>query len=311
MKPWRPSLCGLAVILALVSVARMAEAQSDPRDLQNRIDRLERDLAIMQRQAGRAGSAPAGAAPAGDASSAALVQMEGRIAALENSFRDLTGRLEEISFRLGQIDKRMEKQSSDVDFRLKSIEDGRGGVAAQGQPPPGARPQASDAKPSSDQGTIIIPTPPPGQAPAGGAKVATAQPGRAALPAGSPEEQFRYAFEFLNKNDYPQAERNLRAFAELHPTHALTGNAYFWLGQIAFVGKDYAKSAIDFASSYQKFPDGAKAPDSLVKLGISLANLGKKDDACAAFKQFASQYPGSPSSLKQNAASESGRLGCK
>ena len=312
MKPWRQGLRALAVILSLPLAVSVAEAQSDPRELQNRIDRLERDLSIMQKQVGRGGPAPAaGAAASGDgASSAALVQMESRISALESSFRDLTGRLEEISFRLGQLDKRMEKQTGDVDFRLKSIEEGRGAAVGQAQPPQANRPQAAEAKPPGDQGTVIIPTPPPAQG--GGAKVATVQPGRGvSLPAGPPEEQFRYAFEFLNKNDYPQAEKALRTFTDLHPTHPLSGNAFFWLGQINFVGKDYAKSAVDFASSYQKFPDGTKAPDSLVKLGVSLANLGKKDDACVAFKQFNTQYPSAASALKQNAAAESGRLGCR
>jgi tol-pal system protein YbgF len=299
------------IVLSLVLLASAAGAQSDPRELQGRIDRLERDLSIMQRQAGRPGAPGSGAAAGGEgASSAALVQMEARLSALESSFRDLTGRIEEIAFRLGQLDKRMDKQAGDVDFRLKTLEDARGAVAGQAQPAQPGRPQAAEAKPQGEQGTVIIPTAPPAQA--GGPKVATAQPGRAvSLPAGSPEEQFRYAFEFLNKNDYPQAEKALRAFTESHPVHALSGNAYFWLGQISFIGKDFAKSAIDFASSYQKFPDGSKAPDSLIKLAVSLANLGKRDDACAAFKQFGTQYPTASSALKQSAAAESGRLGCR
>lgn len=311
MKPWRHCVRAFCVVLPLSLVASAAGAQSDPRELQSRIDRLERDLSIMQRQVGRAGASAPGAGGEG-ASSAAAVQMEARVSALESSFRELTGRIEEIAFRLGQLDKRMDKQSGDVDFRLKTLEDGRGGMAGQTQQPaqPGGRPQAAEAKPQGEQGTVIIPTAPPAQA--GGPKVAAVQPGRAvALPSGSPEEQFRYAFDFLNRNDYPQAEKALRAFAESHPAHPLSGNAYFWLGQISFVGKDFAKSAIDFASSYQKFPDGGKAPDSLIKLGVSLANLGKKDDACAAFKQFGTQYPAAAPALKQSAAAESGRLGCR
>jgi tol-pal system protein YbgF len=311
MKPWRHCVRVLCVVLPLSLLASAAWAQSDPRELQNRIDRLERDLSIMQRQVGRPGAPAPGAAAGGEgASSAALVQMEARLSALESSFRDLTGRIEEIAFRLGQFDKRMDKQSGDVDFRLKTLEEARGGAAGQTPPAQPGRPQAAEAKPQGEQGTVIIPTPPPAQA--GGPKVAAVQPGRAvSLPSGSPEEQFRYAFEFLNKNDYPQAEKTLRAFTESHPAHPLSGNAYFWLGQISFVGKDYAKSAIDFASSYQKFPDGPKAPDSLIKLGISLANLGKRDDACAAYKQFGTQYPAAAAALKQSAAAESGRLGCR
>ena len=130
------------------------------------------------------------------------------------------------------------------------------------------------------------------------------------LPPGTPDEQFKFAFDFLKQNDYAQGEKGMRAFADAHPNHPLTGNALFWLGQMYFVNKDYTKSAVSFAQSYEKFPDGSKAPESLQKLGVSLAQLNKKDEACTAFKQFQTQYPTAPVAAKQSVQAESVRLGC-
>ena len=150
----------------------------------------------------------------------------------------------------------------------------------------------------------------PGPAPQG-QKQAAAPSGRAALPPGSPEEQFKYAFDFLKANDYQKGEQAMQSFVEAHPNHALTGNAHYWLGQIHYVAKDYPKAAVSFATSYEKFPDGSKAPDSLLRLGQSLAALNKKPEACAAYKQLGTQYPTAVPALKQSAQSEIARLGCK
>ncbi|MHB1219407.1 MAG: tol-pal system protein YbgF [Alphaproteobacteria bacterium] len=300
---------GAVAAVATVLFSGAAFAQSDAA----RLDRLERDMQILQQQMGRAGPAPSGAsatAPTAGGGSAALVQMEMRISAIESQMREMNGRIEELGLKLNQIDKTLDKKFSDAEFRLKTLEDAQRG-SAEGKAPEGKMPGATvSAAPGVPPGTKpIAPMPAPGSQQASAPPAASSAP--MLLPPGTPDEQFKFAFDFLKQNDYAQGERAMRAFADAHPNHPLTGNALFWLGQMYFVNKDYTKSAVSFAQSYEKFPDGSKAPESLQKLGVSLAQLNKKDEACTAFKQFQTQYPTAPVATKQSVQAESVRLGCK
>ena len=294
---------GAVVAAASVLFSGAVFAQSDSA----RLDRLERDMQILQQQIGRGGPAPAApsGAPAGGGSNA-LVQMEMRVSAMETQMRELNGRIEELGIKLNQMEKALDRKLSDAEFRLKTLEDSQRN-AAEGKAP-GA---AAGAAPGVPPGTkpIAPMAPPPGSQQANAAPAASSAP--MLLPPGTPDEQFKFAFDFLKQNDYTQGEKAMRAFADAHPNHPLTGNALFWLGQMYFVNKDYTKSAVSFAQSYEKFPDGSKAPESLQKLGVSLAQLNKKDEACTAFKQFQTQYPTAPVATKQSVQAESVRLGCK
>ncbi|HVG80728.1 MAG TPA: tol-pal system protein YbgF, partial [Methylomirabilota bacterium] len=142
----------------------------------------------------------------------------------------------------------------------------------------------------------------------GGAQVAALPPGE--LPAGSPEQQYQYAWGLLRGQDYPGAEAALRSFIGQHPQHTLAGNAQYWLGETYYVRKDYRQAAVAFAEGYQNYPNSAKAPDNLLKLGLALAQIGEKADACEAFAQLGRQFPTAPQSLKDRAQRERQRLTC-
>ena len=293
---------GAVVAVASVLFSGAAFAQSDSA----RIDRLERDMQIMQQQMGRGGPAPAPSAPVGAGGSNALVQMEMRVSAIESQMRELNGRIEELGIKLNQMEKALDRKLGDAEFRLKTLEDGQR-TAGEGKAPAAAAGTAPGVPPGTKP--IAPMAPPSGSQQASAAPAASSAP--MLLPPGTPDEQFKFAFDFLKQNDYAQGEKAMRAFADAHPNHPLTGNALFWLGQMYFVSKDYTKSAVSFAQSYEKFPDGSKAPESLQKLGVSLAQLNKKDEACTAFKQFQTQYPTAPVATKQSVQAESVRLGCK
>ena len=141
------------------------------------------------------------------------------------------------------------------------------------------------------------------------AQVAALPPGQ--LPAGSPEQQYQYAWGLLRGQDYPGAEAALRAFVAQHPKDPLAGNAQYWLGETYYVRKDYRQAAVAFAEGYQHYPTSAKAPDNLLKLGLALSQIGEKTDACEAFAQLGRQFPKAQQSLKDRASVERQRLGCK
>jgi tol-pal system protein YbgF len=131
-----------------------------------------------------------------------------------------------------------------------------------------------------------------------------------ALSGGTPEEQYRQAFSLLSQANYGEAELALRAFLEQNPGSPLAGNAKYWLGETYYVRQDYQQAAITFAEAYQEYPDNAKAPDNLLKLGMSLSSLGSKSDACGTFAELLKRYPDSAVTIMQRAKQERQRLAC-
>jgi tol-pal system protein YbgF len=126
---------------------------------------------------------------------------------------------------------------------------------------------------------------------------------------GSPTDQYNHAFGLLKQADYPGAEAELRAFVEQHPNDPMAGNAQYWLGDTYFARGRYTDAARAFAEVYKRYPKSAKAPEALLKLGMSLGQANQKPNACVALAQL-DQVPHAASNVKQQAAAEKKRLGC-
>jgi tol-pal system protein YbgF len=139
----------------------------------------------------------------------------------------------------------------------------------------------------------------------------TAATGPYALEGATADEQYQYAFDLLRQNKYGDAEQALRTFVDQYPEHPLAGNASYWLGETFYVRQDYDNAALTFAEGFQKYPQGGKAPDSLLKLGMSLSALGETGDACKAFEELAARYPKASEGIKQRAAREQSKNGCQ
>lgn len=297
-----------------------------------------------------AGASGASAGSTGVAPPAAVSQLQLKSSQLEEQMRGLTGQIEEIGFKVNQISARLDRLVADVDFRLRALEGTEGQTnTVTGTPAPDLRtqsapPVATRSAPAANNvasnqsgraatagslGTVTqsqldaararlktpagnatapAPQPAPQQAP----QQATASPsGTVALPEGSPEDRYNYARSFLMRRDFPGAEQALRAFVETYPDNELTGAAQYWLGETYYVRNDFGTAARTFADGFQRYPDSNKAPDNLLKLGMSLAALERTDDACITLKKLASEYPKSSASIKQRAQSERTRLKCK
>jgi tol-pal system protein YbgF len=145
-----------------------------------------------------------------------------------------------------------------------------------------------------------------------GSQQATANAGdESGLPPGTPQESYNYARSFLMRRDFAGAEQSLRAFVETYPEDELAGNAQYWLGETFYVRDDFGSAARAFADGFQRYPGSAKAPDNLLKLGMSLAALERTEDACITLKKLAKEYPKAPANIKKRAESERNRLKCK
>jgi tol-pal system protein YbgF len=347
----------LLLFAAALLAAPMAAFAQDTqvRTLMDRVERLQREVNDLQRTVYRGEAPPPGSvAPSGEAGTAQLLL---RVQQLEDQLRQMTGQLEELTYRQTQLEQKFDRVNADTDLRLRTLESGTapvgaapggdGGLAA-GQPAapqPGvaADPNAPATAPAAPAAAASPSTPgvlgtisetqlsqtqaqapdrtaaaaaaaaaaggtAPQPAPAAGAQVAALPPGE--LPEGSPEDQYQYAWGLLRGQDYAGAEAALRSFIGRHPQHSLAGNAQYWLGETYYVRKDYRQAAVAFAEGYQNYPNSAKAPDNLLKLGLALAQIGEKADACEAFSQLGRQFPTAPQSLKDRAQRERQRLAC-
>lgn len=130
------------------------------------------------------------------------------------------------------------------------------------------------------------------------------------LPDGSPEEQYDHAFGILRQANYEQAEKALGAFLDAHPDHELSGNAKYWLGETYYVRGNYDQAAVTFAEGFQNYPESQKAPDNLLKLGMSLAQIDRTEDACGIFSELLNRYPDAANNIQQRAKRERQRLSC-
>jgi tol-pal system protein YbgF len=309
----------LALVLCVLAGGAVAQSNSDVRPLLDRLDRLERDMNLLQRQIYRSNTGPGGTPVAvTPADGGSALSYEVRIGQIEEQIRALTGQVEEVNFHVDELKRRFDKLASDIDLRLGALEHPGGAPAAAAVTP---APGRGGVNPAAPRGAGANPAEPPsqsgvlGQVPVGGtvdqSPAAAGESGEvtpAALPSGSAQDQYNRAFGLLRQADYPAAEQALRAFIQRYPNDPLAGNAQYWLGETYYVRKDYNGAAAAFAEGYQKYPKGGKAADNLLKLGMALGFLGQKADSCRAYSRLDRDFPNSPA--RDRGADEKKRLGC-
>ncbi|WP_179953944.1 tol-pal system protein YbgF [Denitrobaculum tricleocarpae] len=332
------SLRRVAVAAALmggVAVASMAPgitplAAQD--SLNAQVERLQRELTALQRQVYRGEAPPAGAAAAatgGDLSGTQAARIELRLSQFESELRSLTGQVEQFGFKINQVGKRLDSLVADVDLRLQNLEQrvdggaavsdnsgavgaGTGAASAGGAPASqtGGAPGTLGVINQGDLQQFQNNQGSGGTAQAGAAGGAAQTAAAGALPGGTPQEQYSYAFSLLRQAQYNEAEQALRVFVEQNPEDPLAGNAKYWLGETYYVRGDYQQSAVIFAEAYQQYPNNTKAPDNLLKLGMSLGALGNTADACGTFAELLKRYPQAPATVQRRTQQEQERYSC-
>jgi tol-pal system protein YbgF len=318
---------GLSAVLVVVMTPAISQAQIQTQDrtTENRLDRIERDLNMLERQVYRGAPAgmsapPAGGGASGGATSAADVEI--RMERVEAQMRDLTGQVQEIANGLDQLKQRVEQINSDIDVRFSQFGGVATGPAASPAPPTkiaaGPAPSAGMAPGTvvpgpSDNGLnpIFNTLSPPGMGPPRQSAPPPETGGtEGPLVGGSPGEQFNHAFGLMKQADYPGAEVALKAFVAAHPNDPLAGNAQYWLGQTYFARNRFPEAATAFAEGYKRFPKGQKAAEDLLYMGMSLAKADQKKNACLALAQLSEAFPHPAAAVRERADAEKKRIGC-
>ena len=284
----------LMLLLAVGPLLSPAPAQTQDSNLIRKIERLQKELNDLQRYVYQGGKPSAGRSGGDTVGTDVAARMQLQINKMQDQLRSMNGRVEEVQHRITVLEQRLDRMADDLEIRLQRIEDA---VAAGGT--------------AGLSGATLGATPPAGGtgATAPSAAAAFAPPG---LPEdATPREQYDFAFDLLKKRDYRGAGVALESFLDKNPDHALAGNAIYWLGETHYVEKEYKAAARVFLDGYKKYPTGSKAPDNLLKLGMSLAAYGDTDSACKTFKKLLSTFPKAPARITKSAKSEQKKNNCK
>ena len=247
-----------------------------------------------------------------------------KLSEIETQFRELTNRFEEINFKLDKLSNRLSKVQADNQIRFQDIENAL--ISEDGSKKLTLKPENNNNEeqilPGSSQpqdlGTISYKdnatqeTSQKIQSVETTASIVTEvfQAEEKILPNDTPEKQYEFATSFLKVGDYPTAERAFREFVLSNPENELAGNAQYWYAETFRIRQLYTDAASAYLEGYQKYPKGEKAPINLLKLGVSMVQIGEKDQGCKMINGVEKQYPQANQSVIQKAKYESKKFEC-
>ena len=257
--PVKSLITPIAIALAAIGCST-AFAAEDPMklkmvDLEARLIRIER---VIENQS--------------------LIQLAAEVDMLRSESMQLRGEIETLRYETENSNKRQRDLYVDVDRRLQAIEQGQQrGFTPTPAPPPAAAPQA---------------TPPPperaAQPPAGEAPRVAAAPAR---PAGTDQQNYQAAFELMQGRKYEEAGRAFGQFLVAFPQSPLADNAQYWLAETQYVRGQYQPALAEFQKVLEHYPQSAKLPDALLKVGYCQGELGNREAARTALQQVMRQFP--------------------
>ena len=245
-----------------------------------------------------------------------------KLSEIENQFQELTNKFEEINFKLDKLSSRMSKVQADNQIRFQDLESVVSSDATinkltkktnneQMEVLPGSS-QPQDLGSISYKDTATNETSQKTNSVDSTALVVTEtfQAEEKILPNESPDKQYQFATSFLKVGDYSTAERAFREFVDTNPEHNLAGNAQYWYAETFRIRQLYTDAASAYLEGYQRYPKGEKAPINLLKLGVSMVQIGEKDQGCKMINGVEEQYPEANQSVIQKAKYESQKFEC-
>ena len=243
-----------------------------------------------------------------------------KLSEIENQFRDLTNKFEEINFKLDKLSNRLTKLQSDNQLRFEQVEKTMGNVVSTGAEnvldeekmlPGSSEPQDLGSISYKDMTTSESTQQTQSVDSTSTVVLENVESVEKLLPEETPEIQYEFATSFLKVGDYNTAERALKEFVQTNPNHQLAGNAQYWFAETFRIRQLYVDAASAYLEGYQKYPKSEKAPDNLLKLGVSLVQIGEKDQGCMMITSLGKEYPEASQSILQKAKYEEKKFECK
>ena len=246
-----------------------------------------------------------------------------KLSEVEDQFRQLTNKFEEINFKLDKLSNRLSKIQADNQVRFQDIEVAINSSEDTSQLSLKPKSDVNEVLPGSSQpqdlgsisykDTETSETSQQIQSVDTTASVVTEnfQAEEKILPQDlTPKKQYEFATSFLKVGDYSTAERAFREFVITNSEHELAGSAQYWYAETFRIRQLYTDAASAYLEGYQKYPKGKKAPINLLKLGVSMVQIGEKDQGCKMINGVEVQYPNANQSIIQKAKYESKKFEC-
>ena len=239
-----------------------------------------------------------------------------RLSTIEENLRQVSGQTAELVQSLDKLMQQVETVRLDNEFRFQQIEGTIGRAARDPDAMPSEEPEVL--------GQIRMATPVEKlDAPVSEGEVGIALIGEGDLatqntageavmrpPLNNPKDLYERALADLRAGAYLGAQIDFEQMLTRFPAHELAGNAQYWLGETFYVRRQFKRAAEAFLSGYTTYQQSAKAPDSLLKLGMTLAAMGEKKTSCDAFKELGLKFPQAPQAIAKRAQIEKSRVGC-
>ena len=245
-----------------------------------------------------------------------------KLSEIENQFQQLTNKFEEINFKLDKLSNRMSKVQADNQIRFQDLESGLFSEESLKKVtnkiddnkdkvlPGSSKPQDLGSISYKDTTTNEISQQTQSIETTASIVTETFQAEEKILPNETPDKQYKFATSFLKVGDYSTAERAFREFVNTNPEHNLAGNAQYWYAETFRIRQLYTDAASAYLEGYQRYPKGEKAPINLLKLGVSMVQIGEKDQGCKMINGVEKQYPKAKQSVIQKAKYESQKFEC-
>ena len=238
-----------------------------------------------------------------------------KLTEIENQFQELTNKFEEINFKLDKLSNRLSKVQADNQLRFQELESGNITSSNENKEltllPGSSQPQDLGSISYKDTETKSLTQQTQSIESTGTIITETFQSEEKLLPDEDPEKQYEFAMSFLQVGDYNTAERTFREFVDTNPEHKLAGNAQYWYAETFRIRQLYTDAASAYLEGYQKYPKSDKAPINLLKLGVSLVQIGEKDQGCLMIVGVKKEYPEANQSVLQKAKYEEKKFECK
>ena len=237
------------------------------------------------------------AVPAAAQQSGTGVNYETRLSNLEDQMRATNGQIEQLGYSIRRLDQNVQKLSADDDGRLTRLETSVNALITDAAARAAAPPVPPPTAPQQVTGSLGGAAPPLPDVPVTDTAL-------------TPQEQYDHALGLLRQANYEDAGKEFQDFITANPKDKLVEFARFWFAETLYGRGHFADASTAYAEAYKQNPQGSKAPESLLKIAMSQAALGKPANACTVLSELRTEYPNATSTVKNRAAEQRTKLKC-
>ena len=297
-------------ILSFLLIFSTARADEKLNQVLKELQQIKKDMQTLEKAVYSQSFKGSGNNQASGSLEGALTRQLVKITELEEQMQKLTASHEEVMFSFEQLNERTNKTQKDNELRLSDLETGDVKQVTKKTKPK----QFPGTDKPQNLGNMVVQKEPEQQQtssinPASVVKIEEPEV-KEVLPKKSPEEQYKFATSLIKVGDYDQAELALREFVKKNSKHKLAGNAQYWYAETFYIRQLYHDAAAAYLDGYQKYPQSSKGPQNLLKLGVTLSELGEKDQGCQMLNGIKKQYPKAKQSVIQKAKYEKKKYKC-